>query len=331
MPLKARYCSQCGGDVAVRLVADRLREVCSACNTVFYRNPLPVAASVVLSPAREVLLVRRKNEPQRGQWCLPIGFAELGETIAQAARRELQEETGVEGRIVRLLDADSFDSEFYGELLIVTFEQANVGGAERPGDDAEEVRYFSLDQLPPLAFSSNEKAVRFCAAAHEEEWAIQDSFTSLQADQGEELLSDALVALVRDHADEVTQLWLEEVRANPTTLSYRRLDPKQLYERGHTAISQFGRWLKGREADAEVRAFYRALGRERQAQGFSVHEVLSSLTLLRKHVWTYTRSHGVWERPIDVYRVLELNRRIALFFDKAMYHTAVGFESEQAP
>lgn len=326
MPLKARYCSQCGTGVVTRVVDDRPREVCPACGTVFYQNPLPVAASVVLNKSREVLLVRRRKEPRRGEWCLPIGFAELGETISQAARRELMEETGIEGRIVRLLDADSLDSDFYGGLLIVTFELTKVGGAESPGDDAEAVRYFSLSRLPNLAFSSNEKAIRFCAMAHEEEWAIQDSFSRLQADEGNEMLSDALVVMVRDHAGEVTRLWLQDVRSNPTTMSYRGADPDELYRRGFTAISQFGRWLKGHEADEEVRAFYRALGRERKAQRFSAHEVISSLSLLRKHVWTYARAHGVWEKPIDVYRVLELNRRIALFFDQAIYHTTVAFE-----
>ena len=326
MPVRARYCAQCGGDIEVRQTDDRKREVCTKCGKVFYQNPLPVAASVVLNEEREVLLVKRKNLPLRGKWCLPIGFAEMGETIGQAARRELQEETGLEGRILRLLDADSYESDFYGELLIVTFEQEVVGGTVRPGDDAEEVRYFPIRWLPPLAFSSNEKAVRFCAAAHEEEWAIQESFTSLHADEEQELLSDALVAMVEDHAEEVTHLWHDEVRSNPTTESYHRIDPDRLFQRGYIAVSQFSRWLKGREADREVRAFYRELGHERKAQGFAVHEVISSLTLLRKHIWTYTRTRDVWERPIDVYRVLELNRRIALFFDKAIYHTVRGFE-----
>ncbi len=66
---------------------------------------------------------------------------------------------------------------------------------------------------------------------------------------------------------------------------------------------------------------------ERSGQGFSAHELISSLTLLKKHVWTYTRTRGVWQRPIDVYRVLELNRRIALFFDRAIYHATLGFEA----
>jgi len=310
-------------------VDDKPREVCSACGTVFYVNPLPVAACVVLNEDREVLLVKREREPHKGMWCLPIGFAEMGETIGQAARRELKEETGIEGQILRLIDADSFSSDYYGQLLIVTFEMQKIGGAEQPGDDAEDVSYFPIDWLPPLAFSSNEKAVRYCAEAYKEQWAIEDSFNRLQADEGEELLSDALIALVRDHAEEVSRLFVAEARSNPTTASYATIDPDRLFERSCTALSQFGRWLKGDEADQEVRAFYRAIGRERRAQGFALHEVLSVLTLLRKHVWIYARTRGVWKKPIDVYRVLELNRRIALFFDKAIYHTIVGFEEEQ--
>ncbi len=329
MPVNAKYCTQCGGDIKVHQEDDRQREVCIKCGKVFYHNPLPVAASVILNEDREVLLVKRKNLPLRGKWCLPIGFAETGETIGQAARRELQEEAGLEGRILRLLDADSYESDFYGDLLIVTFEMEVIGGTVRPGDDAEEVRYYPLKWLPPLAFPSNEKAVRFCAAGHEEEWAIQDSFKGLHSEDDNELLSDALVSMVQDHAEEVTHLWHEEVRSNPTTASYRDIDSDRLFQRGYVAISQFSQWLKGREADQEVRLFYRELGRERKVQGFAVHEVLSSLSLLRKHIWTYTRTRDVWERPIDVYRVLELNRRIALFFDKAIYNTVRGFEEAE--
>ena len=75
-----------------------------------------------------------------------------------------------------------------------------------------------------------------------------------------------------------------------------------------------------------MRGFYRALGQERKGQGFALSEVLSSLSLLKKHVWTYARTQGLWEKPIEMYRALELNRRIAVFFDKATYHTACGFE-----
>ena len=106
-----------------------------------------------------MLLVKRGILPNKGMWCLPIGFAEMGETIAEAALRELHEETGVVGRVSRLIDAASWSSGFYGDLLVVTFEVEKVSGDETPGDDAEDVAYFPIDQLPPLAFPSNEKAI----------------------------------------------------------------------------------------------------------------------------------------------------------------------------
>ncbi|MCK4413172.1 MAG: NUDIX domain-containing protein [Candidatus Eisenbacteria sp.] len=331
MSLTPLFCSQCGAELERRLLDGRQREMCPACGTVSYRNPLPVAAAVVLNKAREVLLVRRRQEPHRGEWCLPIGFAELDETIAQAALRELREEAGIEGSVLRLLDVDSYGSDYYGDLLIVSFEVAKTGGREAPGDDAEEVAYFPLDGLPPLAFASNERAIAACREVHQDEWAIRDSFARLQSDQpapaSAALLSDALVALIRDHAGEIADAWLEDVRSNPTTPSYGSYDPQELLGRGEQALSQFSRWLRGDEAEQEIRDFYRRLGAQRGAEGFAPHEVVSSLTLLRKHVWLFARRQGMWERPIDVYRVLELDRRLVLFFDRAVYQTIKGFQA----
>lgn len=159
-----RFCAQCGAEVVNREVERRLRQVCPSCGTIFFRNPLPVASAVVLNGNCEVLLVKRRQEPSKGMWCLPIGFAELNETIAEAALRELREETGIEGEVVGLLDASSQSSDFYGDLLVVTFEVKKVGGEENPGDDAEKTAYFPLSELPELAFESNRKAIEICRA-----------------------------------------------------------------------------------------------------------------------------------------------------------------------
>lgn len=325
MPLKPEYCAQCGHAVTTRPVEGRQRVVCPACGHIFYENPLPVAAAVVLNERREVLLVKRKREPHQGRWCLPMGFAEKGETIEVAALRELHEETGVQGAVLRLLDADSFESSYYGDLLVVTFEIRKLGGAEQPGDDADDVRYFPLAQHPPLAFNANDKALAAAVAAHREEWEIQDSFAALHDAEEKAMLSDALVALVEQQAQAVAAQWLADVRSNPTTPSYRRLDPAQLLEQATGAVSHFGRWLKGDEATVEVKVFYQVLAGERRAQGCPAHEVISALTLMKKHLWQFARSQGVWQRPVDVYRVLELNRRLAIFFDQAIYRVARAF------
>lgn len=328
MPLKPRFCAQCGAPVTTRSLQGRQRVVCSACATVFYENPLPVAATVLLNERREVLLVKRRRDPHRGQWCLPMGFAELGETIADAARRELQEETGVVGHIVQLLTADSMASDFYGDLLIVTFELTKVGGAEQAGDDAEEVGYFPISRHPPLAFAANEKAVLACCSAHQEAWAIQDSFAKLRSSESQPLLSDELAALIQEHCEELAGLWLADVRSNPTTPSYHRGDAAELLARGTQAVAELSRWLTGQTPNAKLKAFYRDVAGERKADEFALHEVLSAVALLKKQVWNFAAAHVSGGRPIDAYRLLELSRRIAVFFDLAMYQVARGYESE---
>jgi 8-oxo-dGTP diphosphatase len=325
--MKAQFCSQCGAAAETREVDGRVREVCTRCGTVFYRNPLPVAAAVVLNAAREVLLIRRKREPGQGLWGLPMGFAELDETITHAAIRELHEETGLKGRPLRLLAAESTRVEPYGDLLVITFEVEKTGGQEKAGDDADALDYFPIHQLPPLAFAANQRAIRHCAQAHREPWAIQDSFRHVNAEPREALLSDALVRMISREADGIVEAWLREVRHLAHMPGYARVEPERLRERAAHALSQFSDWLVSDHGHEEVVRFYQALGAERRAQGIELAEVLSSLACLRRQILLHAMQQGVWKGALDAYRVLELDHRIMRFFDEALYHTARGYHA----
>jgi ADP-ribose pyrophosphatase YjhB (NUDIX family) len=307
------------------MVADRLREVCPVCNTVFYQNPLPAAGALVLDQDRRVLLVRRKYPPSKGTWCLPIGFAETGETIAEAALRELREETGVTGRILRMIDADSWSGAFYGDLLVVTFEVLKTAGTEQAGDDAEDLCYFAIDELPPLAFPSNEKAIRLCAELHRDDWAIQDSFEQLKRETGARMLSDSLAEFVASHAGYVARLWLADIRSSRTTEQYMRIDPELLLADCAAILQLLGHWLGGESTEQQIRDFYRDLGARRHSQGVQLHQMLSAIMLLKKQIWNFALSQGVWESPVEMYRIMELQSRFAVFFDKAMYNSSRGY------
>ena len=84
----------------------------------------------------------------------------MGETVQDAARRELLEETGLEGELLSVVDAASKLNGFYGDVVVIAFEARSIGGELKPGDDASEARYFATDQLPDIAFGSHEKFIR---------------------------------------------------------------------------------------------------------------------------------------------------------------------------
>ena len=286
----------------------------------------PLAAGVLLNERREVLLVQCQHSSDADAWCLPMTPLNRGETLGAAAVRALAERAGVTGQVIRLLDADTAHEPRHGDVLIVTYELAWVEGTATPGTDTNAVRYFPLSSFPQLTLGTIEKALRICAESHLEEWMIRDSFERLQTEDDKVMLSDAMVAMIREHADDITRLWLADLLESPSAPSYRQADIEVLTQRATTALSQFSRWLRGHEAEAELSLFYYNIGQVRREEGFMAHEVISALMLLKKHLAAFAKTHGVFRRPIDVYRVLELNRRVAIFFDKAIFHAARGYE-----
>ncbi|MDD3493531.1 MAG: NUDIX hydrolase [Candidatus Thermoplasmatota archaeon] len=116
------------------------------------RNPRLTVDGVVIRRGH-LLLIQRGREPFRGRWALPGGFVEYGETVEAAVVREVREEAGLETRVIRLLGVYSHpERDPRGHTVSVVFLLEVVGGTLRGGDDAARATWFSLDDLPQLAF-----------------------------------------------------------------------------------------------------------------------------------------------------------------------------------
>jgi 8-oxo-dGTP diphosphatase len=126
-------------------------------HTYDYPRPaLTVDVALVTREARpRVLLIRRAKDPFAGSWALPGGFVDENEPLADAARRELIEETGVAAAdLEQLYTAGDPGRDPRGWTVSVAY-LARVNPAElKPvaADDAQEVGWWPLDELPPLAF-----------------------------------------------------------------------------------------------------------------------------------------------------------------------------------
>lgn len=131
--------------------------------------PVP-AVSVALVRENRVLLVKRGFAPSRGLYAFPGGRVEADESLEDAARRELFEETGLHAGpltpVVELL-IEAAKGDAPTRYLLHVFSSVHVGGEPVSADDAEEAAFFTLDELRrlPLTGSIEQIAEQLLARA----------------------------------------------------------------------------------------------------------------------------------------------------------------------
>lgn len=103
-----------------------------------------------------ILLVRRGREPNKGLWAVPGGKVDFGETLAEAATREVKEETGLLIELDEIVWVGEFiDGEHH--LVLVDFLGAPTGGELKAGDDATDVQWIEIESafeldMPPTMY-----------------------------------------------------------------------------------------------------------------------------------------------------------------------------------
>lgn len=155
-----KYCPRCGAEMAEKTVDHKKRKVCPVCEYVYYHNPAP-AAGVVIEEDGKILLVRRKYEPYKGDWCLPAGFMEYDESPEQCAIRETKEELNVDVEVDGLYGVYSGKDDPRTHAVLVMYWAKIIGGELKPGDDAEEIESFAKDKVPSnIAFLAHRQIIR---------------------------------------------------------------------------------------------------------------------------------------------------------------------------
>jgi 8-oxo-dGTP diphosphatase len=124
-----------------------------------FKQPSVTADIIVENQNKEVLFIERKHAPYKGYWALPGGFLDVDkETVKQTAQRELYEETNLRAKLEDLeLIGETSDPkrDERGHIVSLIYVAKKYSGTPKASDDAKNLKWHSLDNLPALAFDHN--------------------------------------------------------------------------------------------------------------------------------------------------------------------------------
>ncbi len=154
------FCPKCRAELVLEHYDHRQRKICPSCGFVDYHNPVPAAGAIVVRDGK-LLLVKRAENPYKGDWCIPAGYMEWDESPSHCAERELKEETGLEIRAKSIFEVYSGTDDPRTNAVLILYFCDEVGGEAVAGDDAAELRFFSLAEIPGnIAFEAHRQALR---------------------------------------------------------------------------------------------------------------------------------------------------------------------------
>ncbi len=166
-----RFCPTCATELEPHRERpeDPERPHCHACGFVHYENPAPTVQAWIERDGNYLFLLRAR-EPQQGLWNLTGGFVEPFESPEDAIRREGHEELGVEIEVGELIGAFSSAYADTGRSTLdlgYRCELADPSAELRVSDESEEAGWFSLGEVPELAFEGERLALEALKALHE--------------------------------------------------------------------------------------------------------------------------------------------------------------------
>ncbi len=142
------------------------------------------------------------------------------------------------------------------------------------------------------------------------------------------MLYRKFISLVEDHAELLTQQWIEEVKTNPATPGYKKISNEVLHRRAYDDYVRLGNLLLEEEPSFHKQAaHYMKLGMERAAEGIKLSELLYAFILSRVVLWRFVVDQGVINGTLDLQQALEFYQKVTNFYDKAAYFVAAGYEN----
>ena len=139
------------------------------------------------------------------------------------------------------------------------------------------------------------------------------------------MISAKLVAMIEDHADQLTAGLVGYLQRHPRTSAYHTFARSELHTRAYDVYRNLGTWIAGK-SETEIESAYVDLGTRRFQESIPLSHVIFALVLTKDHLLNYVKMSGLSDSALDLYQELELIRVVGQFFDKAIYYTVHGYE-----
>ena len=127
---------------------------------MIYKTP-KITIDGIIKKGNEILLIKRRNIPFKNSWALPGGYLEYNEKTEDAVIREIFEETGLVTEIINLIGVYSDPKrDPRGHTVSIIYELRIIKGKLESGDDASDVNFFNLNNLPDNLSFDHKKIIK---------------------------------------------------------------------------------------------------------------------------------------------------------------------------
>lgn len=142
-------------------------------------------------------------------------------------------------------------------------------------------------------------------------------------------LTGILVQVIENRADGIAKTWYREVKDSHYTPSIGLIPEQDALKMATDVYRKLGYWLM-RTHGHEVEETYHRFGGQLYRKKFRMEEVVMTLVLIKRYLWLHLLEEGLMTTRLDLYQALELNNKVVLYFDRAIYFSVIGYKEARA-
>jgi len=139
------------------------------------------------------------------------------------------------------------------------------------------------------------------------------------------LLSDQLVKIIEDRENHLAVNWFNDVMESQYTPHVKTFPRDEVLSIALKVLDDLACWLRP-DCDRDIDQTYKRFGEQFYYKGFRMEEMMMLLVLIKRHIWLHLLAEGIMTTNIEVYQALDVNNKVVLYFDRAIYTGLVGFK-----